>query len=139
MAPDVEVIDMTNDDENDGNGVPLDQDEEIFVPQDEVAQAFSHFSYVASGRKLMLCDLQGATCGRNLIQFTDPVIHSQEGNKYGKTDRGAKGIEDFLHSHQCSILCQFVTTGFFPARFDTTTSSTGGVGANDSQQSRIDV
>ena len=71
---DMEVIDMTNDEDN----VVLEKDEEIFVPQDEVAQAFSHFSYVACGRKLLLCDLQGATCGRSLIQFTDPVIHSQE-------------------------------------------------------------
>ena len=89
-----EVIDMTGDEDTYDNQQPsfenaLKDGERIHVSQNEVAQAFSHFSYIASGRKLLLCDLQGSTRGRDLIQFTEPVLHSQQGGKYGKTDRSA--------------------------------------------------
>lgn len=76
---------------------PLDLTEDtedcIFVTPDEVAQAFSHFSFVHSGRKMLICDLQGVYDRRNnIFRFTDPVIHYDDVRKieqrglYGRTD-----------------------------------------------------
>lgn len=100
--------------------------ESLFVTQDEVAQAFSHFSYIFGGRKMLICDLQGEYDRSNkVLRLTDPVIHYHDvmkennGGRYGRTDRGDKGIHDFLHSHTCNCLCDIVTKGFLTAR-DTT-------------------
>jgi hypothetical protein len=71
----------------------------MFFQHGEVAQAFSHFSYVHGGRKTLICDLQGAyNRQRKLLELTDPVIHYFDPSKdhrravYGRTDRGDKGI-----------------------------------------------
>ena len=104
---------MSEDDYDDGNKIIeiLDDDECLFVTDNEVAQAFSHFSYIAGGRKLLVCDLQGVSEGGRL-QLTDPVIHSLSDStttgKYGRTDRGTNGIQDFLDTHQCNALCNMV-------------------------------
>ena len=42
-------------------------------------QAFSHFSYVASGGEVLICDIQGVG-----DLFTDPQIHTPDGNSYGE-------------------------------------------------------
>mmetsp|Transcript_1147 Transcript_1147/g.2962 ORF Transcript_1147/g.2962 Transcript_1147/m.2962 type:complete len:93 (+) Transcript_1147:1645-1923(+) len=48
----------------------------LHATHDEVAQAFSHFSYIHSGRKALICDLQGTHVRReSMLYFTDPVIH----------------------------------------------------------------
>jgi Alpha-kinase family len=97
-----------------------DMTEKIELKDGEVAQAFSHFSYVFGGRKSLICDLQGVfQKQKSLLCFTDPVIHYHDPQndtkrgQYGKTDRGAKGIEDFLNTHTCNALCDLVTTGYF--------------------------
>ena len=124
-----EIIDLVDDNDEDDTKKDF-----LFVTPDEVAQAFSHFSYVIGGRRILICDLQGVyDRSRKLLQFTDPVIHyndnpnwtplqhpaagkkSNHFNKYGRTDRGSKGIEDFLQTHVCNGLCELVTKGFFPA------------------------
>ena len=55
----------------------------------DVAQAFSHFSYWATGRKRLICEL------------------------HGRTDRGRKGMALFFKTHKChcSELCRLVTSG----------------------------
>ena len=85
----------------------------------QVAQAFSHFSYWATGRKRLICDLQGVfDDARNLLCLSDPVIHydyQHNGHKrmlHGRTDRGRKGISLFFETHECSNLCYLVTNGF---------------------------
>jgi hypothetical protein len=121
--------------------IELDEGESIFVTPDEVAQAFSHFSYVHGGRAVLICDLQGVLINkidnstdsgyRKVLQLTDPAIHyhhtSQDAEdntyggtkkykaRYGRTDRGEKGMEDFLATHVCNGLCPLVTKGFFSA------------------------
>jgi len=91
----------------------------------EVAQAFSHFSYWASGRKRLVCDLQGvydeeAGC----LRLSDPVIHYH--NKYnttrtqvhGRTDRGWKGMSMFFDTHKehCGHLCKLMLRGIHRRR-----------------------
>lgn len=96
--------------------IDMDVDETLFVTQDEVAQAFSHFSFVFGGRKSLICDLQGNYDRQErMLCFTDPVIHYHDVSKvdkrgqYGRTDRGEKGIHDFLDTHVCNALCDIVT------------------------------
>ena len=87
----------------------------------EVAQAFSHFrvSYVASGEKRLICDLQGVHDPTiNTLQISDPVVHYYNRRKehrkcvHGRTDLGYRGIQTFFKHHECSELCKLVTTGF---------------------------
>jgi len=42
----------------------------------EVAQTFSHFSYYATGKERLVCDLQGVYNEKeNVLKLSDPVIH----------------------------------------------------------------
>lgn len=85
----------------------------------EVAQAFSHFSYWATGRKRLICDLQGVYDEKsNKLMLSDPVIHyynhrkCYKVNTHGRTDLGKAGITKFFATHECSKLCHLVTKGF---------------------------
>jgi hypothetical protein len=83
----------------------------------EVAQAFSHFTYWASGRKRLVCDLQGVYDEKdNVLRLSDPVIHhtSSSGRTqvHGRTDRGRKGKAMFFETHECTHLCRLMLRGF---------------------------
>ena len=91
-----------------------------FSPE-EVAQAFSHFSYKATGRKRLICDLQGVYDeSQNILRFSDPVIHyhnpahARRAQVHGRTDRGQKGVLMFFETHKeyCGHLCRLVNGGF---------------------------
>lgn len=86
-------------------------DDEICI--DDIPQAFSHFTYRYTQRKVLVCDLQGVLSSSSTdpcFEVTDPVIHfrSRRGrnNVFGRTDRGPKGVDDFFKSHTCSPLCR---------------------------------
>lgn len=81
----------------------------------DIPQAFSHFNHSYSGRKMVVCDLQGVyseTNGLPTFQLTDPVIHykSTSGHKSvgGRTDRGDKGINQFFRTYKCSEICRYL-------------------------------
>ena len=87
----------------------------------EVAQAYSHFTYQASGRKRLVCDLQGVFDDKaNLLRFSDPVIHyhnlrrSDRKCVHGQTDRGEKGLRMFFETHHehHGHLCRLMLRGF---------------------------
>jgi hypothetical protein len=87
----------------------------------DVAQAFSHFSYFASGRRRLVCDLQGVHDEEmGLLRLTDPVIHYHHPSRadgrrrrvHGSTDRGRKGLALFFGTHECNPLCRLVLRGF---------------------------
>ena len=92
----------------------------------QVAQAFSHFSYLHSDHKRLVCDLQGVYDEKkNILPFSDPVIHyynplrTDRRGVHGRTDRGRDGIKDFFATHSCKEqghLCQLVTCGFRSTR-----------------------
>jgi hypothetical protein len=91
----------------------------VFTPH-EVAQAFSHFSYWATGRKRLVCDLQGVyDDAMNELRLSDPVIHYYNPNKrershvHGRTDKGHKGMRMFFDTHKdyCGTLCKLVLRG----------------------------
>lgn len=64
---------------------------------------FCHFSYVASDRELLICDIQGVG-----DIYTDPQIHSRDGKGFGKGNLGRVGINHFLSTHRCNHICKFL-------------------------------
>ena len=71
----------------------------------ELVQAFSHYSWVHSGKSLVICDLQGVEFGSR-VTLNDPAILSTSAGCYGNTDLGAAGIENFFKTHVCGDFCQ---------------------------------
>lgn len=70
----------------------------------EAMQALSHFSYGATGGKMVLCDLQGGVYEDGVV-LTDPVILSRD-RSYGVTDLGEEGISTFFSRHKCNSFCR---------------------------------
>jgi len=64
---------------------------------------FCHFSYVASDRELLICDIQGVG-----DIYTDPQIHSRDGKGFGQGNLGQEGMEHFLSKHRCNRICKFL-------------------------------
>jgi len=71
--------------------------------QVDLPQAFSHFTYEASNRTLIVVDIQGVG-----DYYTDPQIHSFNGEGFGLGNLGASGIKKFLHSHKCNRVCRLL-------------------------------
>lgn len=79
---------------------------------DPLPQAFSHFTWEASGRKLLICDIQGVG-----DVYTDPSICSMadnEGDCFGSSDRGPDAIRKFFKTHKCNEACAKCDLGFAP-------------------------
>lgn len=81
----------------------------------DIPQAFSHFTYAYTRRKMLVCDLQGVldeAASPPVFELTDPVIHysSTSGRRqvFGRSDRGKKGVSSFFRTHECSELCNAV-------------------------------
>lgn len=79
----------------------------------EIAQTFSHYSYIYTQREHLVVDLQGKVLqdgSKQVIKLTDPAIHTfDEGRRrrhFGLTDKGQNGIREFFRRHQCNALCQ---------------------------------
>lgn len=71
----------------------------------DILQAFSHFTWVKSGKSMVVCDLEGVVQGNRLL-LTDPAIHSRGlAGKLGQTDAGFKGIQRFFSTHLCQETC----------------------------------
>lgn len=79
-----------------------EQDNPIY---NDTCQAFSHFTWVKSGRTLVICDLQGVKSGSRLI-LTDPAIHHINILRYGSTNLGVRGIQMFFRVHKCNNICR---------------------------------
>lgn len=74
----------------------------------QAAQTFSHYSFLASARKLVCVDIQGvselvedgdAFTAKNMV-LTDPQIHSLDGALFGAGNLGVKGINAFITSYK---------------------------------------
>lgn len=76
------------------------------IIDEDVPQAFSHWSYVYTKGQSLVCDLQGVlTTSR--FELTDPAIHSSgRSRKFGATDQGKKGQHLFFETHKCNPLCE---------------------------------
>jgi len=87
-----------------------DEDEEEIDVYD-VPQAFSHFTFQASGGMQLVCDLQGTWNEHDGFLLTDPVVHYVSASnpelrhKNGATDKGLNGVRKFFETHKCNALC----------------------------------
>ncbi len=87
--------------------------------------AFSHFTFEASGRQLIVCDIQGVCACVCLCDtlvsilthtlphhagvgdlYTDPQIHTLDGRGMGLGNNGGKGIQRWVASHRCNAICR---------------------------------
>lgn len=111
------IVELDEDEEDseeddDDSEAELGGDEIINI--DDIPQAFSHFTYRYTGRRVLVCDLQGVLSeSPPLFELTDPVIHFKShrrprGKKFGRTDHGRDGIIDFFRTHECSPLCRML-------------------------------
>ena len=74
QAEDEEEEDDEEDDEVRGDHMPYSRPPPILFTPNDVAQAFSHYTYWASGRKRLVCDLQGVYDEQcHELKLTDPV------------------------------------------------------------------
>ena len=78
-------------------------------------QAFTHFTYLYTNKKVMVCDLQGVyntDLTPPTFELSDPAIHyaSETGRQmvFGRTDKGKEGIQLFFNTHKCSSICKFL-------------------------------
>ena len=83
------------------------------ILNEDVPQAFTHFTHNWTKHEKMVCDLQGVldtSCVPPVFEFTDPVIHykSKSGRTrvFGRTDHGLKGMHEFFKTHRCNNVCQ---------------------------------
>eukprot|EP01100_Stratorugosa_tubuloviscum_P001644 TRINITY_DN136_c1_g2_i1.p1 TRINITY_DN136_c1_g2~~TRINITY_DN136_c1_g2_i1.p1 ORF type:complete len:405 (-),score=168.21 TRINITY_DN136_c1_g2_i1:154-1368(-) len=67
-------------------------------------QAFSHFTYEASNKRALICDIQGVD-----DLYTDPQMHTIESMpSLGKGNLGSKGFDRFFATHHCNAICQYL-------------------------------
>jgi hypothetical protein len=100
-------------------------DAAIFFTIAGIPQAFSCFSYHHSGKRFLVCDLQGVldvNSSPPCFELTDPVMHirSMTGRRgvFGRTDRGPKGIDNFYKTHQCTELCRALMKEWINPKID---------------------
>merc|ERR1712002_927824 len=70
----------------------------------QLVQAFSHWTYDATDGFLVVCDLQGVERKDEFV-FTDPCINCKE-PRFGSTNMGEVGIKEFFRTHTCNNICQ---------------------------------
>eukprot|EP00971_Amphidinium_carterae_P204628 4060874-Amphidinium_carterae.1 len=78
-------------------------------PASELLQAFSHYTFVKSGGKQLVVDLQGAV-DNGWVLLTDPQVLSRAAKSkdrcFGPGDLGFEGMEHFFSTHECGSVCQ---------------------------------
>jgi len=79
------------------NWVPETKEQKL---DNQMAQAFSHFTYEHSKCQILICDIQGVgAC------YTDPQVHTLSGKGFGGGNLGTTGIKAFLLRHRCNEMC----------------------------------
>ena len=111
-APALEAI---MEEDEDDEGAEAEASSAYSIQVSDIPQAFSHFTYRYTNRRMLVCDLQGVFNPGSYcptFECTDPVIHyrSKTGRKnvFGRTDRGKKGVHDFFKTHECTELCRML-------------------------------
>ena len=81
---------------------------EIKTPCEHKFQAmecFTHFTFEKTNRILIVLDLRTLRFKNEYI-ITEPVIFSTIPNRFGSSDLGIKGIENFMSQHKCNSYCK---------------------------------
>ena len=82
------------------------------VLEQDVPQAFSHFTYIYTQRDMLVCDLQGElkiVGGFPTFELTDPCIHCVNRRRFGRTDHGMNGVNTFFQTHHCNSVCKVLS------------------------------
>jgi len=66
-------------------------------------QAFSHYTHERSNNLLVVVDIQGVGSF-----YTDPQIHSFDGEGFGLGNMGQDGLTKFLKTHNCNDICRLL-------------------------------
>ncbi|VEU40426.1 unnamed protein product [Pseudo-nitzschia multistriata] len=110
-----EDSDDDDDDYDEGCGYCAENnDTNAELKPSDYLQAFSHFTYLFTNRKVLVCDLQGVyntEMKPPTFELSDPAIHyrSNKGRAiFGRTDKGQKGIQLFFNSHKCTGICKIM-------------------------------
>ncbi|GMT25626.1 hypothetical protein PFISCL1PPCAC_16923, partial [Pristionchus fissidentatus] len=77
----------------------------------QLVTAFSHWTYKATNKFLMVVDLEGvvgqiAKDGKTGVLLTDPAIHCTDRTRYGPMNHGPGGMKNFFASHTCNEFCK---------------------------------
>jgi hypothetical protein len=104
-----------------------------FSAEQDLMDALSHYSYACTAgfRKedaVVLCDLQGGLYGDTFV-LTDPVLMSCKKGKFGPTDLGQEGIDNFFYHHKCNPFCN----GAIGSGLPTARGRSAGVGRGGSK------
>jgi Mg-chelatase subunit ChlD len=78
--------------------------EDSMLQHQEVVQAFTHFSFVASGGRLLVADLQGVARNEETL-LTDPQVLSLK-SSFGPGDLCRRGMRACLAAHRCGPTCK---------------------------------
>lgn len=88
---------------------------ELGIQPSDYLQAFTHFTYRYTNKRVMVCDLQGVfntDKSPPTFELTDPALHyaSNTGRRmvYGRTDNGKSGMNSFFKTHKCTKICKFL-------------------------------
>lgn len=124
----LELTSISECDENEDDEVEQDEIHDKVDPTsraNDILQSFSCFSLSYFNTRKLVCDLQGIFNEReNVIQLTDPVVHSLGGKQpddtdFGRTNLGQRGIDAFKRSHRCTALCRELRSTFVVSRSST--------------------
>ena len=89
---------------------------EIKNPCESVYQAmecFTHFTYEKTNRALLVIDLRTLQLSKNEFLITEPVVFSSIPERFGSSDLGASGIENFKSQHKCNSYCKDIGLKMF--------------------------
>jgi len=110
----VSDVDSSDEEEEEEEDDAVDVTSKELKPSDYL-QAFTHFTYRYTSRKVLVCDLQGVfntIMTPPTFELTDPAIHyaSTKGRRmvYGRTDKGKTGMRTFFNTHKCTNICKYL-------------------------------
>ncbi|XP_061166509.1 alpha-protein kinase vwkA-like [Saccostrea echinata] len=69
-----------------------------------VMNAYSHYTWCCTQGECVVTGMKGVKQFENYY-LTVPVVHSRD-QKYGRTDMGQMGIDNFFANHQCNDFCR---------------------------------
>ncbi len=95
-----------------GNYIKFSTNVAVVLQEHHEIQAFTHWSWERTGRREMVCDLQGVVNLENGIRkylLTDPAIHTMDG-RFSNTgaDLSTLGMAEMIKCHQCNIVCKIL-------------------------------